>query len=56
MDVPDRPSPVHVSHEGDTPKELRWTVLFLIPKGTTNKRGISLVETLWKVVEALVDT
>ena len=33
-----------------------WVVLVLIPKGTTNTRGISLLETLWKVVEFLIDT
>ena len=33
-----------------------WTVLILIPKGTTDIRGISLLETLWKVEEALIDT
>ena len=33
-----------------------WMVLVLIPKGATNTRGIGLLETLWKVVEALIDT
>ena len=33
-----------------------WTVLVLIPKGTTNTREIGLLETLWKVAEALIDT
>ena len=33
-----------------------WTVLFLITKGTTNRRDIVMLETLWKVVEALIDT
>ena len=40
---------------GDIPQELGWTLLFLIPKGTTNKWVIGLLETLWKVVEALTD-
>ena len=31
-------------------------VLVLIPKGGTNTRGIGLLGTLWKVVEALIDT
>ena len=35
---------------------MRWTILVLIPKGTNDKRGISLLETLWKVVEELIDT
>ena len=30
--------------------------MFLISKGTTDTRGIGLLENLWKVVEALVDT
>ena len=41
---------------GDTRHELGWTVLVLIPKGNTDIRGIGLLETLWKVVEALLDT
>ena len=31
-------------------------ILVLIPKGTTDTRGTGLLETLWKVVEALIDT
>ena len=31
-------------------------VLILIPKGTTDTRGIGLLETLWKVVEVLINT
>ena len=30
--------------------------MVLITKGTTNTRGIGLLETMWKVVEALIDT
>ena len=30
--------------------------MLLIPKGTTDKRDIDLLDTLWKVVEVLVDT
>ena len=33
-----------------------WTVLVPIINGTTNTRGIGLLENLWKVVEALIDT
>ena len=33
-----------------------WTVLVLIPKGTTETRFVGLLETLWKVVEALIET
>ena len=31
-------------------------ILVLIPKGTTDTRGIILLETLWKLVEALINT
>ena len=41
---------------GDTPQELGWTILDLIPKKTTVTRGIGLMETLRKVVETLIDT
>ena len=41
---------------GEIPQELGWTVLVLIPKGATYTIGIVLLDTLWKVVEALVDT
>ena len=41
---------------GETPQDLGWTVLILLPKGTTDTRGIILLETLWKVVEALIYT
>ena len=33
-----------------------WTVLVIIPKVTTITWGIGLLETFWKVVEALIDT
>ena len=35
---------------GVIPQDLGWTILILIPKVTTNTRGIFLLETLWKVV------
>ena len=41
---------------GEIPQELGWKVLVLIPKGTTNTKCIGLLETLWKVVEVLIDT
>ena len=40
--------------KGETPQELGRTVSVLIPKGFTYTRGISLMETLWKVVEELI--
>ena len=33
-----------------------WTVLVLIPKGTTDTRFVGLPETLWKMIKALIDT
>ena len=41
---------------GDIPKELGWTVLLLITKGITSTWGIGLLDTVWKVVEALIET
>ena len=46
----------NIWHTGETPQELGWTILVLIPNGTTDTIGISMLETLWKVVEALIDT
>ena len=46
----------HMWRTGEIPQELVWMVLILIPKGTTDTRGIGLLETLWKVVEVLIDT
>ena len=45
----------HMWCTGDIPQELGWTVLVLIPKGTTDTRGIGLLDTLWKLVEELID-
>ena len=46
----------HMWRTGDIPQKLGWNVLVLIPKGFSNIRGIGLIETLWKVVESLIDT
>ena len=40
---------------GDMSWELGWTILVLIPKRNTYTQGISLLDTLWKVVEAIID-
>ena len=53
--MPVRPSIEHVA-QGEISQDLGWTVLVLIPKGTTNTRVIGLLYTLWKVAEALIDT
>ena len=34
----------HMWHTGEIPQELIWTLLVLIPKGTTTTRGIGLLE------------
>ena len=46
----------HMWRTGEIPQELVWMILVLITKETTDTRGIVLLETLWKVVEALIDT
>ena len=38
------------------PTELGWNVLVLIPKVNADTRGIGLLEVVWKVVEAVIDT
>ena len=41
---------------GSISTELGWTFLVLIPKGNTDTRGIGLLEVVWEVVEAVIDT
>ena len=41
---------------GDIPREIGWKILVLISKGDTDTRGIALLEYLWKVVEAIINT
>ena len=41
---------------GEILTELGWMILVLTPKGNTNTRGINLLKTLWKLVEATIDT
>ena len=36
----------HMWRPGETPQELGWTIMVLIPKGNTNTRVIGLLETL----------
>ena len=36
--------------------DLGWTIIILTLKRITNTWGISLIETLWKVVEAIINT
>ena len=46
----------HMCCTGEIPQDLGWTVMVIIKKGSTGTRGIALLETLWKVVEALIYT
>ena len=46
----------HIWQMGEIPQEFGWAVLVLVLKRTTYTRGIGLLETLWKLVEALIDT
>ena len=46
----------HMWRTGEIPHDLGWKILVLVTKGTTDTRGIGLLEALWKVVEALIGT
>jgi Reverse transcriptase (RNA-dependent DNA polymerase) len=39
---------------GEIPTELTWTNLVLIPKDNGDKRGIGLLETVWKLMESII--
>ena len=36
--------------------DMGWTILVLIHKGNTDTQGVGLLEYLWEVVEAIIDT
>ena len=40
----------------EIPAELIWTILVLVPNLNTDTWGVGLLETFWKVVEAIIDT
>ena len=40
----------------DISRELGWTIVVIITKGDMDTRGIGLLKSLWKVVEAIIDT
>ena len=46
----------HIWRIVEIPQELGWTVLVIITKCIIDTWGIGLLETLWKVVEALIET
>ena len=37
------------------PTKLGWMIFFLTPKVNTYTRGVVLLETLWKLVEEIID-
>ena len=41
---------------GEIPEDLGWKILILVAKLNTDTRGIVFLETLWKVVEAIINT
>ena len=41
---------------GEIPQDLGWTFLVIIKNRTSHTRGIGLLDTLWKVLKALIDT
>ena len=41
---------------GEIPQELVWNILVLIPKVSTDTWDLGLLDTLWNVVEAIIDT
>ena len=43
-------------HHREIPTELVWAIIVLILKGNTDNQGVGLLETLWKVVEDIIDT
>ncbi len=40
---------------GEIPHQLLWIIVVLIPKGGGDYRGIGLLETIWKVIERIID-
>jgi hypothetical protein len=45
----------HAFETGESPTELPWSVLVLIPKGSGVCRGIGLLEICWKVISKIMD-
>lgn len=39
---------------GETPQQMLWNIVVLIPKGCGDYRGIGLMEPFWKVIEAVM--
>jgi hypothetical protein len=41
---------------GEVPTEANWAFLAVIPKPQGGVRGIGILEAIWKLVEAIIDT
>ncbi len=40
---------------GKIPQQLLWIIVVLLPKGGGEYRGIGLLESIWKVLEVVMD-
>ena len=43
-----------VWEHGSIPKQMRWEIIVLLPKGGSDYCGIGLLESVWKVVETIM--
>ena len=39
--------------QGSIPKQMKWEIIFLLPKGGGGYCGIGLLEPFWKVIEKI---
>jgi hypothetical protein len=46
----------HIFATGQIPTEASWGILAVIPKPQGGVRGIGILEALWKLIEAIIDT
>ena len=46
----------HIWDTGELPTELTWSIQVLLPKPNGGTRGIGLLEVVWKLMEAIIDT
>ena len=45
----------HIFETGSIPQKLSWSILACLPKRDGGHRGIGLLETIWKLVQAIID-
>jgi hypothetical protein len=43
-----------VWEHGSLPKQMKWVIIVLLPKGGSDYRGIGLLEPFWKVIEKIM--